>query len=80
MLIAHRHLGARKISDAIYQEVFAFGNQTNGQDDVTVVVVKKMGSKICAALETQPHGAHRVVRRLGAIQLAVAVVEIHIPR
>ncbi len=42
MLIAHRHLGAQKILDAIYREVFAFGNQTNWQDDVTVVVVKKM--------------------------------------
>lgn len=41
MLIAHRHLGARKILDAIYQGVFAFGNQAAWQDDVTVVVVKK---------------------------------------
>lgn len=40
-LIAHEHLGARKILDAIYQAAFAFGNQTNWQDDVTVVVVKK---------------------------------------
>jgi sigma-B regulation protein RsbU (phosphoserine phosphatase) len=43
MLIVHRHLSARKILDAIYQDVFAFGNQTNWQDDVTLVVVKKMG-------------------------------------
>ncbi len=42
LLIAHQQRSAKSILEVLYQELFAFGNQTNWQDDVTVVVVKKM--------------------------------------
>ncbi len=42
LLIQHQQKSAQEILDVIYQTVFTFGNQAKWQDDVTVVVVKKL--------------------------------------
>lgn len=42
LIVEHQHFSAQKILEVIYQTVFAFGNQTKWQDDVTAVVVRKM--------------------------------------
>jgi sigma-B regulation protein RsbU (phosphoserine phosphatase) len=41
LIILHQEKSAPEILEVIYQTVFAFGNQTKWQDDVTAVVVKK---------------------------------------
>lgn len=43
LIIQHQEKSAPEILEAIYETVFAFGNQTKWQDDVTAVVVKKIG-------------------------------------
>jgi Stage II sporulation protein E (SpoIIE) len=44
LIVQHQQKSAQKILEVIYQAVFAFGNQAKWQDDVTAVVIKKMGS------------------------------------
>ncbi len=41
VVVQNQKQGAQNILEMIYQAVFAFGNQTKWNDDVTVVVVKK---------------------------------------
>jgi sigma-B regulation protein RsbU (phosphoserine phosphatase) len=43
LIIQHQEKSAPEILEAIYETVFAFGNQTKWLDDVTAVVVKKSG-------------------------------------
>jgi sigma-B regulation protein RsbU (phosphoserine phosphatase) len=44
LIVQHQQKSAQKILEVISQMIFAFGNQTKWQDDVTVVVIKKLGS------------------------------------
>lgn len=44
LIVEHQKSSAQKILEVIYQTVFAFGNQMKWQDDVTVVVVRKMAA------------------------------------
>jgi serine phosphatase RsbU (regulator of sigma subunit) len=44
LIVQHQEKSAQKILEVIYHTIFAFGNQTKWQDDITVVVIKKLGS------------------------------------
>jgi sigma-B regulation protein RsbU (phosphoserine phosphatase) len=43
LIVQHQQENAQKILEVIYQTIFAFGNQAKWQDDVTAVVIKKVG-------------------------------------
>ena len=42
VVIRHQQESASAILNAIFQTILAFGNQSRWQDDVTVVVIKKV--------------------------------------
>ena len=42
LVIEHQSKSAQKILELIHETVFAFGKQAKWQDDVTVVIVKKL--------------------------------------
>jgi sigma-B regulation protein RsbU (phosphoserine phosphatase) len=44
LIVQHQEKSAQNILEVIYQMIFTFGNQTKWQDDITVVVIKKLGS------------------------------------
>lgn len=44
LIIQHQQKSAAQILEVIYRTIFAFDNQAKWQDDMTVVVIKKMGS------------------------------------
>lgn len=44
LLIQHQQKSAPMILEAIYETIFAFGDRTKWQDDVTAVVIKKLTS------------------------------------
>jgi sigma-B regulation protein RsbU (phosphoserine phosphatase) len=42
LIVQNQDSSAQVILDAIYQTIFTFGNETKWQDDVTIVVIKRM--------------------------------------
>ena len=42
LIVQHQHKAAQEILDIIYQTVFDFGDQATWQDDVTIVIIKRV--------------------------------------
>lgn len=44
LIVQNQQRAAQEILDIIYQTVFDFGDQATWQDDVTIVVIKRVAS------------------------------------